>query len=287
MAMQPSMKSLLVIAAIAGAAIAANCTGAAAQLAPIQPGDEMRTLSAGPTDIAEGKHLAETNCAGCHGANGISTTPGIPNLAGQRPAYLYLELKAYQSGARGDSAMNNVGKFLSDDALVKVAAYYASLDPAPAPAGRPDRPSPIRCRPARPLATAACAGCHGDAGVSQIPGIPSLVGQEPKYLIDAMKAYKTGQRKNDTMKAMLASVGDAADEQHRAVLRAAEARPGANPGRGRRGGRQGRSRQLAPAATATRASAAIRRRRASPARMPNISSRRCRPTRAERAATRR
>ncbi len=40
--------------------------------------------------------------------------------------------------------------------------------------------------------------------------MPSLVGLDPKYLIDAMKDYKTGQRKNDTMKAMLAAVNDKA-----------------------------------------------------------------------------
>ena len=47
-------------------------------------------------------------------------------------------------------------------------------------------------------------------GISQIPNTPSLVGLDPKYLVDAMKAYKNGQRKNDTMKAMLASVNEGA-----------------------------------------------------------------------------
>ena len=39
--------------------------------------------------------------------------------------------------------------------------------------------------------------------------MPSLVGLDPKYLVTAMKAYKSGQRKNDVMKSMLASVTDA------------------------------------------------------------------------------
>jgi cytochrome c553 len=210
MAMQPSTKSLLIFAAIAGAAIAGNCPGAAAQSAAIQPGDELRTLNVSPVDIADGKRLAEMNCTSCHGANGISITQGIPHLAGQRPAYLYVELKAYQSGNRGDNIMSNAVKFLSDDALVKVAAYFAGLDPAPAlatPAG-PAKLDPVQA--GKTVATAACSGCHGNAGVTQIPATPSLVGLDPKYLTDAMKAYKTGQRKNDTMKAMLASVGEPA-----------------------------------------------------------------------------
>jgi cytochrome c553 len=206
MAMKPSTKSLLILAAVVGVAIAGDCPGAAAQSAA----NELRTLSATPTDIAEGKRLAEMNCAGCHGANGVSTTQGIPHLAGQRPAYLYLELKAYQSGIRGDSTMSNVAKFLSDDALVKVAAYFAGLDPAPAPPAAAGPAKPDSVQAGKTVAMAACAGCHGNAGVTQIPAIPSLVGLDPKYLTDSMKAYKTGQRKHDTMKAMLASVGESA-----------------------------------------------------------------------------
>jgi len=208
--MHSTTKNFLIFAAIAGAAIVSNCAGAAAQSGAIQPGDALRTLSVMPTDIAEGKRVAETNCAGCHGANGISVTQGIPHLAGQRPAYLYIELKAYQSGNRGDSVMANVAKVLNDETLVKVAAYFAGLDPAPAlttPAG-PAKLDAVQA--GKTVAAAACAGCHGDAGVTQIPAIPSLVGLDPKYLTEAMKAYKSGQRKNDTMKGMLASVSEPA-----------------------------------------------------------------------------
>lgn len=207
--MQGSIKSVLILAAVAGAAVASCCLGAMAQPAT-GPGDELRTLEATPMDIAEGRRLAATSCAGCHGANGINTNPGVPNLAGQRAPYIYIELKAYQSGARGDSAMGNAIKFLSNDALIKVAAYFASLDPPAAPPAASGRPINFDPLQAGKAVSAACAGCHGDTGVSQIPGTPSLVGFDPKYLVDAMKAYKDGQRKNDTMKAMLASVNEAA-----------------------------------------------------------------------------
>jgi len=204
--MKRSIPSLFLIGFmfVAGAMIVDYCPRAAAQ--PVA--NDLRPLYAMPEEVTEGKRLAATSCAGCHGANGINTNPRVPNLAGQRAAYIYIELKAYQSGARGDSAMNNAVKFLSDDALVKVAAYFASLDPPPAPtaAAGPANLDPVQA--GKTVATAACAGCHGETGVSQIPGIPSLVGLDPKYLVDAMAAYKNGQRKNDTMKAMLASVGE-------------------------------------------------------------------------------
>ncbi len=189
-----------------------------AQNAPAQAGgvksgadDDLRAAYANAADVAEGKRVAQAACAGCHGVNGISTTKGIPHLAGQRPGYLYLELRVYQSGGRGESAMSKAIKFLSNGALYKVAAYYASLEPAQpaatsgakAPAGKPD---PVEAGKA---AAAACAGCHGDSGISKTPGTPSLVALDPKYLVAAMKAYKSGQRKNDIMKSLAATLSDA------------------------------------------------------------------------------
>jgi cytochrome c553 len=180
---------------------------APAQTASLKPGEELRPLYATVDDVADGRRLAESSCAGCHGATGISTNEAIPNLAGQRPTYLYLELKAYQAGRRDVGLMTNAVKFLSDDALVKVAAFYASLDPAQpttTPAAAPE-PDPLQAGKA---ATAACAGCHGETGVSALPGTPSLVALSPQYLVTALKAYRNGDRKDETMKALVATVSD-------------------------------------------------------------------------------
>jgi cytochrome c553 len=186
---------------------------AATQPTAVNPreGDDLRAVYANAADVAEGKRLADATCASCHGANGISTTPGVPNLAGQRPAYLYRELRVYQAGGRGESAMNNAVKFLSDDALVKVAAYYASLDPAAAGAADGAQAAPSESDPvqAGKAAAASCAGCHGEAGISKTPGMPSLVGLDPKYLVAAMAAYRSGQRKNEVMKSILGPIRDA------------------------------------------------------------------------------
>jgi cytochrome c553 len=196
---------------IACVAIAGYAASAAAQNTAIMTGnvDDLRPLYADTGDIAEGKRLAGSSCAGCHGADGISASPGVPHLAGQRPAYLYLELRAYQSGIRGDSAMNNAVKFLNNDALVKVAAYFASLDPPqyrPASGAVATKPDAIQ---AGKNAAAGCTGCHGEAGVTKTPGMPNLVGLDPKYLVAAMNDYKNGQRKNEMMKSMLAAISSA------------------------------------------------------------------------------
>ena len=203
----------VVIAFVAGATMLDYSPRAQAQPASVKTGkgDDLRALYATALEVAEGKRVAEASCVRCHGVDGISNTKGVPHLAGQRAAYLHLELKAYQSGARGEKAMEGVVKFLSDDALVKVAAYYASLDPAqPAPASGA-KPAPARPDPAQAGKTAAagCAGCHGEAGVTKIPGMPSLVGFDPKYLVAAMKAYTSGQRKHELMKSLLTPLSDA------------------------------------------------------------------------------
>jgi cytochrome c553 len=193
------MKKILFAGMLAGtAALAAS------------PDDELRAVYATPVEIAEGKRIAEASCARCHGANGVSATKGVPHLAAQRAAYLDLQLRAYRHGARVQGAMTGIVRYLSDDALVKVAAYYASLEP-PRPAAAPGKAAPAKADPlqAGKAAAAACSGCHGEAGVSAMPGMPSLVALDPKYFVAAMSAYKSGRRANDMMKALAAGVSDA------------------------------------------------------------------------------
>jgi len=66
-------------------------------------------------------------CAGCHGANGISMSPNIPNLAGQKDAYLAKAIKDYKTGARKDGMMSSVAAGISDADIADIAAYFASL----------------------------------------------------------------------------------------------------------------------------------------------------------------
>jgi len=192
--------------------LAAGPALAYAQPAKPSASPELRPVYATVPEIIEGKRLADVSCSRCHGAAGISTTAGVPHIAAQRSPYLYTQLRAYLQGQRPQSAMTGAVKFLSDDALVKVAAYFGSLEPAK-PAAAP-KPSPRAAAQKDPVlagkaAAEACSGCHGDNGVSKTPGSPSLVGLDPKYLAAAIGAYKTGQRKHDLMKSLVAGLSDA------------------------------------------------------------------------------
>ena len=53
-------------------------------------------------DIEAGKARAATVCAACHGANGVSVSDTIPNLAAQRAGYLESQLKAFKEVQRGE-----------------------------------------------------------------------------------------------------------------------------------------------------------------------------------------
>lgn len=56
---------------------------------------------------------------------------------------------------------------------------------------------------------AVCFACHGEDGISQIPGTPSLAGQDRNYLETALYAYRGGQKRQDpTMNAMAQPLSD-------------------------------------------------------------------------------
>jgi cytochrome c553 len=82
-------------------------------------------------DIEAGRAKVETVCAACHGANGVSVSDAIPNLAAQRAGYLEAQLKALKDGTRKNAIMNAVAGQLSADDIANAAAYFASL-PGPA-----------------------------------------------------------------------------------------------------------------------------------------------------------
>lgn len=58
--------------------------------------------------------------------------------------------------------------------------------------------------------TAMCAGCHGIAGFRtaypETYHVPKLGGQNPGYIVSALKAYKAGDRNHATMKAIASSL---------------------------------------------------------------------------------
>jgi Cytochrome c553 len=78
-------------------------------------------------DIQAGKEKA-TACAACHGVDGVSASPMFPTIAGQHADYMLHALRGYQSGQRNNPVMAGSVAGLSDEDMVNLAAYFASLD---------------------------------------------------------------------------------------------------------------------------------------------------------------
>ena len=78
-------------------------------------------------DIEQGKQVADSRCASCHGKTGISTNPMYPNLAGQQSLYLAKQMRDFQSGKRQDPVMNAMMNGVSDASIEDLAAYFNSL----------------------------------------------------------------------------------------------------------------------------------------------------------------
>ncbi len=92
-------------------------------------------------DIEAGKAKVSAVCAACHGANGVSVSDTIPNLAGQRAAYLENQLKAFKDGSRKapsatspTAIMSAIASQLSTDDIANVAAYFSTQPGAAATA---------------------------------------------------------------------------------------------------------------------------------------------------------
>ena len=66
-----------------------------------------------------------TACAACHGADGVSTVPSFPKLAGQHRDYLYHALKDYKAGKRTNPIMAGQVQTLSDADMLDLAMYFS------------------------------------------------------------------------------------------------------------------------------------------------------------------
>lgn len=140
-------------------------------------------------------------CAKCHGEDGNGTAPGIPSLAGQQAQYLATALQEYVGGERKSSPMHAVMRGLSPADIEAVAIYFASH-------ARAEKPVPAGGDPAAGAAlSAVCSGCHGLHGISADALTPNLAGQDYRYLVQAIKAYRT-TRKREKMRLYITGLSE-------------------------------------------------------------------------------
>jgi len=139
-------------------------------------------------------------CGACHGADGNSTNPVWPKLAGQGQKYLAKQLRDFRSGARKNVNMTAMAAPLSDADIDNLAAYFSIQTRKPGAAsqdlvglgekiyraGKPESGTPT------------CAACHSPTGAGNpAAGYPSLSGQHADYNVLQLKAFSQSNRAND------------------------------------------------------------------------------------------
>jgi len=133
-------------------------------------------------------------CVNCHGEEGVSKTPDVPNLAGQNPAYLLEQIRKFGSGERKDQFMQGLIKVLKGEERVQITHYYASNKVTPSAADSSQVPR------GKELFFKLCARCHGEqAHGNEL--FPRLAGQKVPYLKSSITRYRdmTGVRNNQLM----------------------------------------------------------------------------------------
>lgn len=170
--------------------------------------------------------IAKNVCAACHGADGNSSIPANPNLAGQHAAYLTKQLNNFKASADGKPAlrqnavMNGMAAPLSE-AEIKALAQYFSKQTLKPDVAKDDK----LVTQGRKLWRAgdikkgipACAGCHGVAGAGLPAQYPSLAGQHQDYVISQLKQFREGTRANDPEGVMRTIAAKMSDPQMAAV----------------------------------------------------------------------
>ena len=117
----------------------------------------------------------------------------MPNLTAQSAEYFVYSMQAYAGGDRDHKLMGNLAKGLDEAMLQRMGVFYAVQEPAKTSTvgdGNLDR--------GRELAE-PCAACHGDDGNAAGADMPTLAGQDARYFIKAMDAYKDGSRQHEGM----------------------------------------------------------------------------------------
>ena len=169
-------------------------------------------------------------CVGCHMADGNSINPEWPKIAGQIADYTIKQLQDFKTGNRVNPIMAPILNPLSEQDLKDLAAYFEKQRIQPG-TGNPQMKlagEKLYKKGVFYTTITACSGCHGPSGAGNekwrenltVPPTvlaPAIGGQHATYLVNQLKAFRSGERKNDVGGVMRKIVAKMTDEQIEAV----------------------------------------------------------------------
>jgi cytochrome c553 len=146
-------------------------------------------------------------CANCHGANGNSRVPDVPNLAGQNAAYLQEQMHRFMDGRRKDVFMQGMIKAMSETERVDTVAFLSSQT-VQAPAAQAAPAAHVAL--GKSYFEKVCFRCHGQQALGDAK-VPRLAGQQAGYVVKSLKRYRdgTGERLEPLMAANTKLMSDA------------------------------------------------------------------------------
>jgi cytochrome c553 len=96
--------------------------------------EKLKAVQADPAAMkaaVEAGRKASFFCANCHGEEGISKTPDVPNLAGRTPPTCSSRSASSVPASARDAFMQGLIKVLKDDERLQISAFYASAKVPP------------------------------------------------------------------------------------------------------------------------------------------------------------
>jgi cytochrome c553 len=157
------------------------------------------TCSTQAADLARAEEIVQGKCFICHGADGESSSPVFPRLAGQHASYVARQLTDYKSGRRKSSTMQPMVEDLSVEDFRALGAWFESRPPQIHAVDDTDLAQVGRFvfQRGNPYSgVAACAGCHGAQGHGT-DALPRLAGQHSQYTENQLRAFNKRERTND------------------------------------------------------------------------------------------
>ncbi len=176
-------------------------------------------------DLLKAKAISESICVACHAADGNSTTPANPILAGQGAEYLFKQLKDYKPldgkpALRSNPTMAGMTATLTTDDMKSLAVFFSQqkIKPATASNEKLVEAGKVLWRKGDfERGIPACAGCHGPAGAGIPAQFPRLAGQHADYTAAQLKNFRSEDRSNDPQGMMRMIADKLSDKQIKAL----------------------------------------------------------------------
>lgn len=122
-------------------------------------------------------------CNQCHGADGNSKKPDVPNLAAQNPVYLLDQIEKFSDGRRKNFVMNALSKNFSREDKENLAIFYASMKV------KVSKTNVLLAKKGQALYVKQCSSCHGKQGAGK-SDYARLAGQKAHYIEMTLRGFR-------------------------------------------------------------------------------------------------